>query len=159
MKPEPSTAARSMRAVSLAILLVTGVTFFALVYSAYQDYGSLTSVSTNGPSTSSSKTVVNGNNAQFFLNVTVSNKGLLPFRADLSCPPGQPHVTCTPTSVNLDPGKNGTLHFVIAVSNYTQVLTSPGGLHMNGTIRFELVPFASLSLNLDFGSFVSRGGG
>jgi hypothetical protein len=156
LKPEQSTAARSMRAVSLAILLVTSVTFFALVYSAYEDYGSLTSVSHG---TSSGKVVISGNTAQFFLNFTVGNKGLLPFRADMSCPSGQAHVTCVPTSVNLKPGTNGTLHFVIAVSNYTQMANAAGGLHMNGTVSFELVPFASLSLNLDFGQFVTVRGG
>jgi len=145
-----------MRAVSLAILLVTSVTFFALVYSAYQDYGSLTSVSHG---TSNGKVIISGNNAQFFLNFSLSNNGLLPFRADMSCPSGQPNVTCVPASVDLNPGSNGTLHFVIAVSNYTQVVNATGGLHMNGTVSFALVPFASLSLNLDFGRFVTVKGG
>jgi hypothetical protein len=154
LKTEKSTVARSIRAVSLAIFLVTAVTLAAIAWSAYQDYGSLTSVSKDGTSTASSKTVMTGNTARFFLNVSVSNKGLLPFRAELSCPYYQLHVTCTPTSVNLSPGKSGTLHFVIAVDNYTELLSGNGGLHMNGTISFALVPFASLSVNVDLGSLV-----
>jgi len=158
LKPEHSTAARSMRAVSLVIVLVTVVTLFAVVYSAYEDASALTSVK-SGSSAASSKTVVIGNDAEFFLNITLANAGILPFQAQVTCSAVQPSVSCTPASLTVNPGTSGTLHFEMTVNNYAQLENSTGGLNVNGTMTFGLVPFASLSVALNFGSFISHGGG
>jgi hypothetical protein len=148
-----------MRAVSLAIILVTAVTFFAVIYSAYEDGSALTSVSRSGSTSSVSEVVITGTTAHLFLNTTVSNSGLLPFQAEISCPPSQQGVTCTPSVLTLQPGAGGTLRFEVTVANYTRLENNLGGLHLNGTMSFALVPFASLSVEVDFGSLISKGGG
>lgn len=76
MTEEHSTAARSLRAVSLAITLVSLVTFSTVIYSAYQDVEGLAGrVSGAGVSVGSS---FSGGNMTIVVNATVPNGGLYP---------------------------------------------------------------------------------
>ncbi|MDA4123876.1 MAG: hypothetical protein OK438_00305 [Thaumarchaeota archaeon] len=158
MKQERSTAAGALRGVGLAITLVSILTFSAVVYSAYSDYSAVLNASRGGTSAATGKVVVQGSTLVFYLNVTVPNQGLLPLQVGISCASGQTNVACDAATMTVGPGKVGTLHFRMSVADYTQTLSSSGMLHVNGTMSFELVPFAGLSASLDFGSLVHVGG-
>ncbi len=158
MKPERSTAAGSLRGVALAITLVSILTFATVVYSAYADYSGVLNASRTGTSAFTGETVVQGSSLALLLNATVSNKGLLPLQVSVSCEPEQTNVSCDPATITVGPGEVGTLHFRMTIANFTQILSGSGGFHVNGTMSFELVPFAGLSVSLDLGSLVRLGG-
>jgi hypothetical protein len=159
LKPEHTTAARSLRAVSLAITLVSIVTFATVIYSAYAGYTTVLDISRSGTSAVSATTVVQGSSETLFLNATVPNKGLLPIQVNLSCAPSHTDVSCPSASLTVGPGQTRTLHFNMTVTNFAQYLSNPGGLHVNGTLTFELVPFAGLSVSVDLATLVHQGGG
>jgi len=158
LKSERSTAAGSLRAVALAITLVSVVTSAAVVYSAYADVSNVLTVSQKGSPAITAVTLVRGNSATVFVNASISNGGLLPLEVSLSCQALQPNVTCTPGSVSVAPGRSAVLKFQMTVADVTQI-SSATGLHVNGTLKASLVPFASLSVSTDFGSLYTAGGG
>lgn len=158
MKTEHTTAAGSLRAVALAITVVSIVTFVAVGYSAYSDVSGVISVSRSGSSAVTAKTVTSGNSATLYLNASIANGGLLPLKVSLSCQ-SQPNITCTPGSLTLAPGQSGVLKFQLTIANATQFGSNPSSLHINGTLIAELVPFATLTVGVDLGSLLSGGGG
>ena len=76
MMVEHSTASKSLRAVSLAILLVSVVAVSTVAYSAYQEYVDLSSTA-KGPRLTASATLL-GDSVEFKANGTVPNGGLYP---------------------------------------------------------------------------------
>lgn len=158
MNPEKSIVAGALRAVSLAITVVSILTFATVAYSAYQDYSGVLDLSHTGTPAIESKSVVQGSSVTVFLNATIPNKGLLPLQASVGCAPGQPDVSCAPASMTVAPGEVGTLRFQITVTNFAQLMASPGGLHVNATWSFSLVSFAGFSASLDLGSLIHQGG-
>ena len=158
MKREHTTAARSLRAVALAITLVSVVTFAAVGYSAYADVSSVLNVSQTGSPAISARTVTQGDTATVYVNVTISNEGLLPLEVAISCQGGA-GIACVTGSVTVPPGQRGTLTFQMTIEGASQFSSNPSALHINGTIRAELVPFAALSASLDLGSLFTPGGG
>jgi hypothetical protein len=158
LKTERSTAARSLRAVALAITLVSVVTFAAVGYSAYMDISSILNVSKQGSPAITARTVVQGNSATVYVNATISNGGLFPLSVSLSCKSSQPDVTCTPGSISVAPGQNATLKFQMTVADVSQI-SSSSPLQVNGTLEASLVPFASVSVGFNLGSLYNGGGG
>ena len=159
MKREPSTAARSLRAASLAISLVALVAFSTMVYSVYADYtGAISIFSGSSGSTGISATAVrSGNTTTVYLNVTISNKGLYVLGVSLSCEPsaGSVSVTCADGSVTIHPGGEDTLHFVLTLTNQDGISLS--GIPIKGSLSLSLQPFASLDIGVDLSSLLGQG--
>jgi hypothetical protein len=156
-------AARSLRAVGLAITLVSVVAFSTIVYSAYADVSTIFSTlgSGSGSSAIAAREVVRGSTATVYLNVTMQNKGLYPVMMAISCLDSQgAKVTCNSPSVTVAPGTKQTLHFVMAINDFrTQGGTSNNNIHVNGTVLLALDQFASISIAVDLGSLAHQGGG
>jgi hypothetical protein len=156
-------AARSLRAVGLAITLVSLVAFSTIIYSAYTDVSTIFSTlgSGSGSSAIAAREVVQGSTATIYLNVTMQNKGLYPIMMAISCLNSQgANVTCNSPSVTVAPGMKQTLHFVMVISGFsrTQGGTS-NNIHVNGTVLLALEQFASITIAVDLGSLVQQGGG
>jgi len=157
LKSERTTAARSMRAVALAITLVSVVTFAAVGYSAYSDFNGFISNFRTGSTGISARTVAQGQAATLYVNATVPNDGLFPLSVSISCTAPPAGVTCTSSSLTIPPSTSGVLRFQISIANVTE-LQNAAGLHLNGTAVAGLVPFASISITVDLGSFLTGGG-
>lgn len=151
MSQEQSTTARSLRAVSLAITLVTLVAFSTVLYSIYAEYGAAVSVlGDGGPGSGiSAKTVIDGTGATLYVNATIPNRGLYPVKVELSCDT-LTDGSCMPASVVVPPGGQETLRFGLGVSSEDGVPTAKGNLTLS------LVPFASLEIPLNLGSMVAH---
>ncbi len=147
-----------MRAVSLAITLVSIVTFATVAYSAYSDYSGVIDISRAGTAAVTSKTVVQGTSATVYLNATIPNKGLLPIQVSIACSQNQSGITCLTANMTIGPGQVETVHFQMTIANFASLQSNPGGFHVNGTLKVELVPFASISASIDIGTLVHQGG-
>ena len=159
MKREPSLIAHSFRALALVIMLVSLVAFSTVAYTAYADVSNVLDTVGNNTHTAaiSSRTVVEGSGATVYLNVTLSNKGLYPIELSMACLPASGSgIACTSPSVTILPGQSQTLHLVMTIASYSQVLG--GGLHVNGRVEAILEPFASINMTFDLGGLVAVGG-
>jgi hypothetical protein len=161
LKREPTTAARSLRAVGLAITLVSIVTFSTFAYSAVADFqsflGSLQSGS--GPAITGSATL-QGSTLLLDLNVTAQNQGLYPLSITLACSSDQSQgATCNNANMTILPGQTSTIVLLMSVPNATQYTTDGKQLHINGSATLVLEPFASVNVGEDWGSFFRPGGG
>ncbi len=160
MKHEPSILASSLRTVTLVIILVVLVTLSTVGYSAYADVSNVVNTVGGGSQTSTitAKTVVQDSTATVYLNVTLANKGLYPIALSLTClPPGGNGITCTSPSITVLPRQSQTLHFVMTVENYTRFVAE--GMHVDGQVVVTLEPFASITVAVNLGTLVARGGG
>jgi hypothetical protein len=160
LKREPSILASSLRSVALVITLVSIVTLSTFGYSAYADVSNVISIVGGGLPTASitAETVVQGSAATVYLNVTLANKGLYPISLSLTClPPGGSRITCNSPSIMFLPGQSRTLHFVMTVENYSQIIA--GNIHVDGQVVVALEPFASITVAVDLGNLVARGEG
>jgi hypothetical protein len=126
LKSERSTAARSFRAVYLAITLVSLIAFSSVAYSFYRDYqGFIGVLSMKGSTAVKETSVLNGNNVTLYVNATLPNKGLYPITLGVSCLPDNFTVlSCNSASVTIPPGQNATLHLrgTLLSSTPTQAL-------------------------------------
>lgn len=159
MKHEHSIIASSLRAASLAIVLVSLVALSTIVYSIYTDYnGAIGVVGKNQAApTVSAKTVVQGMTAKTYLNVTIPNRGLYTIRVVLSCLSNiSSGVTCANASVTVPPGGEQTLHFVLTTQDFDQQGAVPAGVKAN--LSLSLIPFASLNIVVDLSSLVEENG-
>jgi hypothetical protein len=160
LKREPSILARSLRAVTLVIALVSLITFSTVGYTVYADVSNVFNTVRGGAPTSAitAKTVVQDSAELVYLNVTLANKGLYPIILSLAClPPERNGITCTSPSITVLPGQSQTLHFMMTVENYSQ--SAAGGLHVDGQVVVALEPFASIAVTVDLGNLVAQGGG
>lgn len=161
MKSEPTTAGRSLRTVSLAITLISIITFTTLVYSAYEDIGGILGLfgGQTTPNPPTLQTVVSGNTALIELNLSISNRGLYPVSLRISCapPPGLP-VSCQLAQATVGQGNTQGLHLIIMVSDIAglkSIAAGGQGIHLNATATASLEPFASVSANFDLGSILA----
>ena len=156
MKSEPSTAARSLGAVSLVITLVSLAAFSSIAYSAWADINGVIGTAGQGSRSPAmvAETVTRGNSITLYLNVTVSNKGLYPLTIGLTCQPSSTtKLMCQPASVIIPPAGQGTLHFSVTALNASQ-----SSIKANGTLSVTLQPFASVDFGVNLGSMLNRGG-
>ena len=159
MKPVPSIASSSLRAVALAITLVSVVTFSAVLYSAYADFNGIVNNVQSGSHNIIVTPVTSGDSATLYVNATIPNDGLLPLQVSIACTSTQPGVTCNQASMTVPPKLTGQLKFQVSVADISQLQNGLSGLQVNGTITAELVPFASISATIDVGSFLRQGSG
>lgn len=150
-----------MRAVSLAITLVSIVTFATMIYSAYQDVSGVVGIFGGKPAGSLGplQTKVSGNTAQDGLNFTIPNNGLYPLTLRVSCSePGGLPVSCQAVDLTVIPGQTEVVHFVILVSDVKalRAMVAAGqSIHVNATASVSLEPFATLSVTFDLGPALS----
>ncbi len=157
MTSEHHTATRSLRAVSLAITLVSLVAFSSIAYSAYADYNATVGALKPGSQGSAIavRTVTAGDTVTLYVNVTVPNRGLYTIGVGLSCVPGGAlKVACSNAEVSIPPGATQVLQFMAVASN----VSSPQQLApLKGNLSLSLSSFASLSIVVDLGSMVAGG--
>jgi len=160
LKREPSTAARSLRAASLAITVVSLVAFSTIAYSFYADYEALSGGQRPGgpPPNQSVRTVVNNTSATTYVNITVTNNGLYPLTVGLSClsSNGSVVVKCSNSSITVPPGSKQILHFVMNLQNLSQA--PPGNFTVMGDISLSLPPFVSVNIIRPIASSSEQGG-
>ena len=142
MSSRRTTAGSSLRAVSLAILVVALVSIFAVAYSGYSEFGTLSRIAKGGGVTET--TLTNGSAATEYFDANVSNGGLLPLSISFECGPTQAGITCDPGSVTVEPGQQGALQFSLIFSNYSVYQQDPAALEAKGNFTFELAPFGTM---------------
>jgi hypothetical protein len=161
LKVEPSIAARAIRAASLTISLVSLVTFATVFYSAYTDYNSVLQLVGSQSGGAVSETVTSsGGQTTLHINATVPNNGIYPLQVSISCPhaSSQPGVSCVGDSAMVQPGQTGEIHLSVSVSNSTLSSLGLGALNLDGEVDITLVPFASLSMLVNLGTLIQKGG-
>ena len=151
---------KSLRAVGLAITLVSIVTFTTFAYSGVADFqGFFSSLQSGSGSALSGSAVLQGTTLLLELNATVTNEGLFPLAISLSCSSTQTEgATCTNAQATILPGQTSTLLFRMAVPNGTEYTSGARQLHINGSATLALEPFASVNITKDFGTFFRPGG-
>ncbi len=156
MKQETSPVGSSLRAATLAITLVSIVTFSTVLYSAYAEVQGVMGVlgQNSGNGVISTRTTTQNESATLYVNATLPNRGLYPLRVALSCSPAQStNVTCQPGVVTIAPGSTGTLRFSLTSPNLSRI-----GAAVPANFSVELEPFASISVSVDLSSLANRTG-
>jgi hypothetical protein len=152
---------RSLRAVGLAITLVSIVTFSTLGYTIFADVQGFVGTLQSGPGSAlSGSAVLQGSILLLDLNATVQNQGLYPLSITLSCPSTQQQegATCTTAHATIPPGQTSTLVFRMAIPNGTVYTSGAKQLHINVSAAFALEPFASITVTKDLGTLFRPGG-
>lgn len=159
MKPKTPGGVWALRGVTAVIALVVIVAFLAVGFSAYQDYNGVRSELSSGNKLVSGSAVYNpASGAETIsFNVTVPNRGVLSLNVTMSCSTSSAYVSCQTARADIPPGGAQVLHFVMAVSSVQQFLSS-SDRQVNGTIAMTLVPFATLSIGLNFTKYVQLPG-
>jgi len=159
LKREASILAHSLRAVALVITTVSLVTFVTAGYSAYAEVSNVTSILGGSSPTSAivAKIIVHASATFIYLNVTLENKGFYPINLTLSCrQPVTDGIACTSPSITVLPGQSQTLHLMITVANYSQLPVE--SLQVSGQMKVALEPFGSVTLTVNLGTLIARGG-
>jgi hypothetical protein len=135
------------------------VTFTTVGYSVYAAVSNVTdTLGGNSPTPAiTAKIVVRGSVATVYLNVTLVNNGFYPIVLSLACPhQGVSGISCSSPTITVLPGQTRALDFTMTVKNYTQ--SASEGLHVDGQMNVALEPFASITLTVDLGTLLARGG-
>ncbi len=147
----------ALRAVTATIAIVVLIVIGTIAYSAYEDYNAIRSELAGGAHPAVAKAVTQGSSEIVSINVTFANRGLYPLNVSLSCTYPTSDVVCQTSSVAVPAGQTGTLHFKMTVVDAAQFLNSSNHT-INGTVAIEMQPFVKLTVETDFGGFVSSGG-
>jgi len=161
LKAEQSTAGRTLRAVSLAITLVSVITFVTLGYSAYAGYREVAGLSQGGSNPAiTSQTTVTGSSATIAISAKVANSGFYSLGLSMACPQGNAsaNLSCSSTSITIPPGQTQTLRIVINVKDLSQLRGGTSNLHLRGNLTASLLPFASITIKVDLGRLLGPGG-
>lgn len=157
MKPSTPNGIKALRAVSIAVTLISLAVIGSVLYSAYIDYSAVRNEFGAGSTARPSVHIlVQGTDRVVTLNFTVNNRGFYPLDVSLSCLGPTPNIVCYPATVSVPAGQQRMLIFQFTVGNYIQY-TTPGSLHINGTIGVMMGPFADLKIGTDFGSLAAGG--
>ena len=146
----------ALRAVTIGIALIVIVVLGTVAYSAYKDYTGVRSELSSGSGGATGRAVLQGSSEVISINITVPNSGLYALNVAVSCDQN-PNVACQPSQVDVPAGGQQVLHFHMTVANVSQFLAASSH-RINGTVAIALEPFASLSIGVDLGGFVSTGG-
>ena len=158
VKPKTPRGVWVLRGVTIAIALTVVIVIGTVAYSAYEDYSALRSELAGGPQQAVGRAVLEGEAETVSINITVPNRGLYPLNVTLTCSYPTANVACQRTSVEVPPGGQGVLRFLMAVANVTQFEAS-ADRDINGTVAVTMGPFVSLTIGTDLGGFVKTGGG
>jgi len=151
LKPEPSTAARTLRAVALVVTLISVLTFGGLVYSVYQDVSPFVSRSTSQPAIS-----VLATSSGLSVNVTFRNSGLYPIAIGAACSSSTvvQGVSCTKANATILPGQTQTVEFSITSASSITALSN-----VTATVQLTLEPLASVSVVFSPSALLEGSGG
>ena len=158
MKPKTPRGIWALRAVTVAIAIIVIAAVGTVAYSAYEDYTAVRSEFAGGSSPAVAQVVRNGNSETVSLNISFANRGLYTLNVSVSCTYPDSNVVCQPAAVSVDPGQQGTLHFMMTVADLAEYQSSSDQT-INGTVHVEMQPFVSLSIGTDFRSAVNGGSG
>jgi hypothetical protein len=145
----------ALRGVTAAITLIVLIVVATVAYSAYEDYSGIRSGVASGNSLIAGSAVYNETSGAEIIsfNVTVPNRGLYSVNVTIDCSSSNSAVACQRASASIPPGQSQMLRFVMTVSDVQQFLASSDH-QINGTVDLGLEPFASLSVGVNFTSFV-----
>jgi hypothetical protein len=149
LKREPSTAARTLRAVSLVITLISILTFVTLAYSGYEDVAPLVQGASGGPPPIAvSPPQSNGQTSTIFVNVTLHNGGLYPIGVSIACSSQTNGTSCSDVAASVVPGQTQVIHFSVTTQNSN---LGQGGSFPNiiVSVQLSLVPFLTLSVTIN----------
>jgi len=147
----------ALRGVTVAVALVVLLVIGTVAYSAYEDYNAVKAELVGGSKQAVGAAVLRGSMEMVSINITVPNDGLYPLNVTLTCNYPTSNVVCQRTSVDVSPGGEGVLRFLMTVSNVSQFENS-GNRMINGTVAISMTPFVGLTVGTDFGGFVKTGG-
>lgn len=150
----------ALRGVTIAIVLVVIIVVATVAYSAYEDFNGVRQGTAGGGKLIVGRAIYDqatGAETVTF-NVTVPNRGLYQLNVTISCSSANPDVSCKTGTAEVPPGQQQVLRFSLSVSNVQQFLAS-GDRQINGTVDMALEPFATMSVGVNFTSFVQLPGG
>jgi len=157
VKPKTPRGVWALRAVTIAITVIVILVVGTVAYSAYEDYTAVRAELAGGSNQAVGRAVLNGDSEAISINITIPNNGLYTLNVTLSCTYPTSNVVCTPAHVSVPAGGQGVLRFEMNVADLTQFESS--AVHsVNGTVAIAMPPFASVSVQTDFGGFVKTGG-
>ena len=156
-KPQTPRGLWALRGVTVAITLIVIIVLGTVAYSAYEDYTAVRSELAGGSNQAVGRAVITGTSEAISINITVPNRGLYTLNVTMSCEYPTSNVVCAPAHVSVPPGGQGVLRFAMNVANVTQFENSIDR-RINGTVAIAMPPFASVSIQTDFGGFVNTGG-
>lgn len=156
MKGKTPRGIWALRGVTIAIALVVLFVVAGVAYSAYEDYSAVKPYISN-PQHPAATATVQGTTGTITFNVTIPNRGLFNLNVTVSCASPPPGVTCQRASVNVPPGGEQNLVFVMTIANVQQFAAQPNHA-INGTVAMGLVPFAALTVDVNFGGLIQSGG-
>ncbi len=139
----------------MAIAIVVIVVVAAVAYSSYEDYTAVKPYISN-PQHPAGTATLQGTTGIISFDVTIPNRGLLPLNVTVYCDSPPAGVTCVKASVDVLPGQQQELNFTMTIANAQQFAALPNH-SINGTVDMQLVPFASLTVNVDFGGIIKSG--
>ena len=159
MKRRTPRGVWALRGVTAAIALVVIIVVATVAYSAYEDVDAFRSGAASGSKliTGSAAYDQSTGAETVSFNVTIPNQGMYPLDVTISCSSSNPAVHCQPATADVQPGQQQVLHFDMTVANVQQFLASSDH-QVNGTVDMTLVPFASLSVGVNFTSFIQLPG-
>lgn len=147
----------ALRTVTAVIAIVVVVVVGTVAYSAYEDFDGVRQELAGGLHPVAVTIVPQGAGESATLTVSVPNRGVYSLSLAAACESPPSGVTCAPAKVDIRPGATGTLNFTVTVANAQAFLQS--GSSINGTVTMSLEPFVSLSVGVDFGSYLTSAGG
>jgi len=147
----------ALRGVTVAIAVIVLLVVGSVFYSAYEDYSAVKAELAGGSQQAVGAAVLRGSTETISINITVPNMGLYPLNVTLTCNYPTSNVVCQRTSVDVSPGGEGVLRFLMTVSDLSQ-FESSGNQVINGTVAISMSPFVGLTVGTDFGGFVKTGG-
>lgn len=146
----------ALRGVTVAIVFVIVLVVAGAAYSAYEDFNAVRPYISD-PSHPVGSATLEGTTGIVTFNVTIPNRGLFAINVTVSCDSPPAGVTCQRASVNVPPGQEQVLRFVMTIDNVQEFAAQPKH-SINGTVSIGLVPFATLAANVDFGGIIQSGG-
>ncbi len=147
----------ALRGATIGIALLVLIVVGTIAYSAYEDYDAIRSELAGGSHPAVAHPVFQGGAETVTVDVTVANRGVYTLNVTMGCSYPTSNVVCQTGNLAVPPGQTGTLQFTIIVTNLSQYEASSSHA-INGTVRVQMQPFVTLSIDTDFSGFVGSGG-
>jgi hypothetical protein len=140
--------------VTAAVATVVIVVVASVAYSGFEDFQGVRSELASGSHVPVSASYDQATGTETVsLNITVPNRGLYPLNVTVTCSSASSDVSCQRAQAFVPAGGQQVLHFSLSVRDVPQFLSSQDH-SISGTVFIGLVPFATLSVGVNFTSFV-----
>jgi hypothetical protein len=144
----------ALRGVTAAVATIVIVVVASVAYSGFEDFQGVRSELASGSHVPVSASYDQATGTETVsLNITVPNRGLYPLNVTVTCSSASSDVSCQRAQAFVPAGGQQVLHFSLSVRDVPQFLSSQDH-SISGTVFIGLVPFATLSVGVNFTSFV-----